>query len=156
MERENKTFLVKAQMDANKLMGAGSVSGLLDRGRDVIYPGAWSKRGLLSEFVKSGFVPDTHEWNWPNMLGNPPPAKEAGNELQFEAVFHSTPFAQNVRTIMAERMDAGKSVGLSVGFLPDYDKGVHWFENGKELLQHAEGMGCDMGLFDVKAITACK
>lgn len=156
-----KVFEIKsdgATLEDNRLRGAAAVMGNLDRGswiRDVIYPGAFSGKGVLKDFVANGFVATGHKWR-ELPIAMPMSAEEVGNELQCEAMFHSTQAAQDARTVAKERLANGKSVGLSVGFGVDYEDGAHIFQNGKDLLTHAEGMGCDMDLFDRKAISAHK
>lgn len=141
-----------AQMDdRGVLKGASSVMGVLHRNADVIFPGFF--RPALAQFLKDGFVPLSHEWDG-LPIGYPIVAEERGNQLYTEAEYHSHQAAQDARTVARERLSAGKSVGLSVGYLPDYDNGVKVFENGPALLKYARESGCDMKLFDVKSIQA--
>lgn len=155
-KRLQKIYELKsAELAENTIAGVASVMGVMDRGRDVIYPGAFSKRGLLKSFIENGFIAVGHDWEG-LPVAMPTKAKEVGNELLTEAVFHSTTAAQEARTVAMERLANGKSVGLSIGFLPDYEDGVNWFDTGKDLLAHAESMGCDMSLFDTRGISACK
>lgn len=149
-----KVFELKAAaMEENRLRGAAAVMGVLDRGGDVIYPGAFKK--CLKAFLADGFVPVGHDWSG-LPIAMPTSAKEQGQNLLCEAEFHSTQEAKDARTVCMERMQKGLSVGLSVGFMPDYEEGIHSFSLGKDLLLHAEGLGCDMSLFDSKDIAACK
>lgn len=69
----------------------------------------------LPEFVKRGFVPVGHDWHaLPVALVKD--AKEDAQGLWIEAAFHSDPEGQRARTVVTERLDAGKFVGLSIGF----------------------------------------
>jgi hypothetical protein len=73
--------------------------------------------------------------------------------LYTEATFHSTSEAQDVRAVASERIAAGKSVGLSVGFFCQMGDCID-FPNGMELLTYARGLGINMDLLDVAAIAA--
>lgn len=150
--REVKAFPLNGRMEDNRLTGAASVTGCMDLKGDVIYPGAFSK-GVLKEFLVNGFVPVGHDYEG-LPVAYPIFAQENGNRLECEAEFHSTEAAQEARAVCMERMAAGLSVGLSIGFMLDYDDGCAWFSNGAALLDHAKGLGCDMSLFDSKAIKA--
>ena len=89
-----KTFkLASPQIDENCIRGAAAVMGNMDRGGDVIYPGAFKK--ALKGFLASGFVSLAHNWDEP--IAMPTMAKESGNMLDCEAEFHSTEDAQRVR-----------------------------------------------------------
>ena len=153
-----KSFEIKAAtLDDNCIKGAASVTGVMDRGRDVIFPGAWQKS--LKDFLANGFVAVGHAWDQ-LPVAMPEVAKEQGNELYTEATFHSTDAAQDARTVCVERLAKKLSVGLSVGFMMDYGDDDHpayqYFETGQKLLDFAKANGYDMGLFDVKGIKACK
>ncbi|HLV81985.1 MAG TPA: hypothetical protein VKT32_16975 [Chthonomonadaceae bacterium] len=151
-----KSYAAKGELTDNQIACYPSVMGVLDRGGDVIYPRAFTRRrDTLKEFLASGFVAVGHRWD-ELPIAYPVSAREAGNCLESVAVFHSTQAAQDARTVARERLANGLKVGLSIGFMPDYEEGVHYFDNGRQLLEHAEGLGCDMSLFDVKGIAACK
>jgi hypothetical protein len=150
----SKLYVLKdVQIDDNQIAGAAAVMGNLDRQGDVLYPGCW--KGALKDFRSSGFVAVGHDWS-SLPVAMPVEAAERGGELLCKAEFHSTPEGQAARQVCAERMQRGLSVGLSVGFMPDYDSGVHYFENGKALLDHAERSGAPMDLFDSAGIARCK
>lgn len=139
-----KGFETKAELTDNRIRGAASVTGVMDRTGDVIYPGAFKK--AIPGFLKSGFIADGHNWeDMAKLLGRPVAAKEVGSELQVEAEFHSTDHAQTVRAICKERMEGGQTVAFSIGFWPGESA---WFDSGKQLLADAEAKGCDMALFD--------
>lgn len=153
-EPRRKSYEIKgAKLTENMIAGAAAVMGNLDSYADVIFPGFF--RPVLKGFMANGFVSVGHEW-YELPVAMPMVAKEIGNELYTEAVFHSTQSAQDARTVCMERLGAGKSVGLSVGFMPDYDAGIQRFSSGADLLAYAEGTGCDMTLFDVAGIKAHK
>jgi phage head maturation protease len=156
MDREfiKKAFAVKADdatLAENRISVVPSVMGAMDDCGDVIFPGAFVK--AIPAFLKEGFVPDTHEWEMGRMVAFPISMSEDGALLKSEAQFHSTPDAQDVRTICKERLAFGLSVGASIGFSV-YGKGRAWFDNGEALLQYAKDIGADLTLFDTKGITA--
>lgn len=125
--------------------GKPAVMGNCDRGGDVIMPGAFSK-AVLDQFVKDGFVSLGHDWG-ENPIGYVTRCEDAGTCLVAEWVYHSTDDAQEARTVAMERQAAGKSVGLSVGFSPDWNK-VLQFDNGEKLWAWALGEGYDPQTLD--------
>lgn len=147
--REIKGYRLTGEVAENHLRGAAAVMGNMDRGNDVIYPGAFKR--ALPEFLKSGFVADTHDWSMADVVAMPVAAKEVGNTLVVDAEFHSDDRSQAVRTRCVERLERGLTVGLSVGFNLA-DGGYIEFGSGKDLLKHAEGIGQDMSLFDAAGI----
>jgi phage head maturation protease len=148
MDQFNKQFKMDGQIQGNTLIGAAAVTGNLDRGNDVIFPGAF--KGVLGGLLEDGFVPIGHDW-WSLPVAMPTAAKEVRNQLAVEAEFHSTDRAQEAKTVVAERLAKGLSVGLSIGFSVDRD-GWAWFETGKALLDDAKNRGFDLELFDTKTI----
>ena len=155
MEKVIKQFAFKAtELAENRIRGAAAVMGNLDRGGDVIFPGAFKK--ALKPFLEAGFVPDSHNW-WSvgQMIAMPVSAKETGNELICEAEFHTTEKAQEVRLVCQERLAKGLPVGLSIGFSLKAE-GRQWFDNGQKLLDYAKENEYDLELFDQKGIRACK
>lgn len=69
----------------------------------------------LSDFLKDGFVSIGHDWK-ALPIATPTQAYEDEHGLYVVADFHSTPDAQNARTVIRERMERGKSVKLSIGY----------------------------------------
>lgn len=137
--------------ETGTLKGNANVIGELDSYGTVTFPGFFSE--VLGEFLKTGSVLIEH--NSDDLpIAFPTLAHETGKHLYTEARFHSTQRAQDARTVAKERLDAGKSVGLSIGFVPDYSTGVEYFSNGKELIKHARSLGMPMDLFNVKQIEA--
>jgi hypothetical protein len=156
MELEKKWLgchLEKAAVDGQTISGAAACMGNLDRGSDVILPGAF--KDCLQQLLTSGFVAANHDWTWEGMKAMPKVAEERGSKLYTEAIFHSTPDAQDIRTKCMERIANNLSVGLSIGFgiMPDSTK---TFRSGVELLAYARSKGYDMSLFDVEGIQAHK
>lgn len=102
--------------DAGELRGYGNVTGNLDRGSDIVAPGAYRN---LDAFIRDGFGAVGHDWKEP--VATIEEAYEDDRGLFVRMRFHSTDDAQRCRTIVKERIERGKSVGLSIGFrvLPD-------------------------------------
>ncbi|MDE2103762.1 MAG: hypothetical protein KGL39_41375 [Patescibacteria group bacterium] len=147
---EFKEFkLASANVDENVIKGDAAVIGNIDRDGDVIFPSFFSA-DVLDRFVTGGFIADCHDWT--KQIGTPKVAQLQGNKLYSEGEFHSTSDAQDVRTKCSERLERGKTVGLSIGFMTALDK---IFINGPALLEFAKTNGFDMNLFDVKQIQAC-
>lgn len=94
--------------------GYASTFGNVDSYGDTIAPGAYTN--YLDQFVERGFIAWNH--NWADMIGMVASAKQDKTGLQITADFHSTPDAQAARTVMAERLAAGKFMGLSIGYVP--------------------------------------
>lgn len=138
-------------LNGNRISGYAAAMGNMDAGGDVIFPGAF-KGGVLTRFLQRGFVPVGHDW-YSLPVAMPVTAKEEGNRLLTEAEFHTTPTAQEARTVARERIERGLEVGLSIGF--DIEQG-QMFDSGAELLEFAEGSKQDMSLFDVARIAAYK
>jgi hypothetical protein len=150
-----KMYTVKAEEvtmpGENKLIGVPSVMGNLDSDNDVIFPGVYTP--VLPDFLQNGFVAFGHAWDKPP-IAFPTMIEERGSQLYGECTFHATEKAQEVRTICMERLNAGLSVGLSVGFLCEWEHFVE-FENGLNLLAFARNNGYDLSLFDTAGIAEC-
>lgn len=146
---------LKADIEENTLKVVASTMGTADdRSGDVIFPGAYAK--AIPGFLKNGFVAIGHEWD-ELPVAMPTTAEEKGRQMVCEAVFHQTQKAQDARTVCMERLKAGKSVSVSVGFMPDYSEdGIKWFDTGADLLAWAIGKGYDMAGFDQPAIKKLK
>lgn len=143
---------LKAGEGPGTLTGVASVMGNLDSADDVIFPGAYS--ACLPEFRQSGFVAVGHEWD-ELPVAIPTMIEERGTALYAECRFHSTDEAQAARTVCQERLAAGLSVGLSVGFLCSPEDCMV-FPDGRSLLAFAQANGYDLSLFDKPSILAHK
>jgi hypothetical protein len=144
----------QATIEENVLKGNAAVMGVMDRGGDVIFPGAFDK--CIKGFLAHGFVAVGHRWSG-LATAMPKVAKAKGRDLYTEAIFHSTTDAQDARIVSVERLANGLSVGLSVGFSLDYETGRIWFENGKEMVKYIEeNRSDDLDLFDLKGIRSYK
>lgn len=89
------------------LVGYASVKNNVDAYGDVIVDGAYKNLDLLVGMGFSGF-------NHDDCVGYIESAVEDSKGLLVKIVFHSTQEAQDVRTIIQERMAAGKTCGMSI------------------------------------------
>lgn len=115
MERKSVPFgQFKALVEGSGgLEGYASLFDEVDDGRDRVRPGAYTK--TLEQFHKNGFMPVAHDWDG-LPIGFVNEAREDQKGLWVEIRYHSTQAAQDARTVAAERLAAGKSVALSIGY----------------------------------------
>lgn len=98
--------------------GNGTFSGLasgfdgVDSYGDQIQRGAYLE--TIPKFLVDGFIGWSHAWD--NPIATPKSAVENDRGLFITAEFHSDPEAQRARTITTERLERGKSMGLSIGY----------------------------------------
>ena len=153
LQTKRKAYALAAgALTDNCLKGDASVLGNLDSYDEVLMPGFFPD-AVLADFLSTGFVADGHDWE--KQVGMPMLAEvRGGNRLYTEAQFHSDADSQAVRTRCAERIGAGKAVGLSIGFTV-LNADVKMFANGAALLKWAQGAGYDMSLLDADGIAAC-
>lgn len=116
MERKSLYLEVKATGDPGGegygyIEGYGAYKGNADSYGDIIRDGAFKN---LDKFAVSGFMGKSHDWD--DAMGWIAEAKEDERGLWVKMAFHSTPDAQELRTKVQERLAAGKSVGLSIGY----------------------------------------
>jgi HK97 family phage prohead protease len=118
MERKDLLLLpdgnaaIKAIAEGNGYIeGYAAVKGNADSYNDIIRDGAFQN---LEKLVGSGFFGKSHEWD--DAIGYVVEAKEDQIGLWVKMAFHSTPDAQEARVKIGERLAAGKSVGLSIGY----------------------------------------
>ncbi len=112
MEHKLWTLKDASSDESGLLRGYASTFGNEDRDGDVIAPGAFTN---LPQFLVDGVVMLGHRWD-SVPVAIPTVAREDTKGLYVEATFHSTHLAQETRKVVAERLAAGKSVGLSIGF----------------------------------------
>jgi hypothetical protein len=142
-----------ANTDApNEITVVASGIGDIDRGGDVIFPGAWAP--ALTGFLREGHVLPDHSWEFCESIAMPTAIMEQGRDLVSTAEFHTTATAQDARTICLERAAKGLTISVSVGYWPDYETGVLYFSTGQQLLDYAKGAGYDLSLFDTTGILA--
>lgn len=109
--------MVQAKMDGDgkTLTGYGSVFGNVDLDKDIIDHGAFAEG--MAEFLSDGFLGWMHDWGYEGPpVGYFLEATEDDHGLFLSARFHGTTQAEQVRVWVQERLAAGKSVGLSIGF----------------------------------------
>lgn len=94
---------------------------------DIIKAGAFD--ASLPDFLHKGSFLVQHDWE-AIAVGMFTGAHSDDKGLWVEGQFHSTPTAQEARTVAAERLAAGKQVALSVGFFLEesqpIDKNDRW------------------------------
>jgi len=151
MEKITKAFRASAEITDNQIKVIASSVGNIDRGGDVILPGAYSK-AVLKDFDANGGILIGHDWD-DLPIGFPVSSGMVGDELHSVAQFHSTESGQEARTVAVERAQNGKSVNVSVGFMPNYAS-VTEHANGQAMLNYLKANDYDLSLFDVKAIKA--
>jgi len=93
--------------------GYGSVFGNLDAANERVVAGAFSN--CIDRFVKDGWIAVSHEWG-DLPIATVDSAIEDEFGLFITGTFHSTPAAQEARTVCIERLARGKTVGLSIGY----------------------------------------
>lgn len=93
--------------------GYASTFGNKDYAGEIVVKGAFVK--CLDRFKADGFIAVGHDWEG-LPVATVTEAKEDSVGLWVKGEFHSTPEAQSARTVMKERLDRGKSVGLSIGY----------------------------------------
>jgi HK97 family phage prohead protease len=93
--------------------GYGNVIGIWDDVKEKTLPGAFIDG--LKELIDDGWIAFGHQWDRP-AIAMITEAKEDAHGLWFKAKFHSTPAAQEIRTIMRERASEGKGVKMSIGY----------------------------------------
>ncbi len=114
MERKQFSFEVKQVVEEGFLEGYASVKGEVDAYGDVVLDGAYVN---LGEFVRDGFVSFGHD-HAGMPIGYVESAREDSRGLFVSMRFHGTSLAQEAWKVAVERMEAGRSVGLSIGYLP--------------------------------------
>lgn len=97
------------------LAGYASTFGDLDSCGDIVMPGAYS--ATLPAFLRDGWLGADHNWDFDDQIGYWTAANEDEHGLYVEAAFYGTPDGQKVRQIVNERLAAGKSVNLSIGYV---------------------------------------
>ena len=123
--------------DENRFAGVANVIGVIDRGGDVIAPGAFAD--ALDGFLGKGFIGLSHDWDV-LPIAMPDGAEERAGGLWVSGTFHSTRAAQTARSVVRERLERGLQVGLSIGFRADLADCVG-FRSGAELLVYTRRLG---------------
>lgn len=103
------------------------VFGNVDRQGDLIEPKAVTN---VPEFVKDGWIALNHDATAkPTALIDS--AIQDDHGLKVTGRFHSHPDAQHVRSYVKERLDAGKAVKTSIGYLVPADGERYEKQNGR-------------------------
>jgi HK97 family phage prohead protease len=89
-----------------------AVFGNVDRQGDVIEPGAFTN---LDEFVSSGWIAWSHRME-AMPVAFPVEAEQDPSGLVVIAEWHTSPEAVACRTVVQERLKAGKSCPASIGY----------------------------------------
>lgn len=138
----------KADGDGNgSFVGKAAGIGNVDRGGDVIAPGAFA--GAIEGFLASGSILVGHDWD-DVPVAMPVKAYEDSRHLYIEAEFHSDDDAQRVRRVMAERSAAGLETGLSIGFRVGAP-GYVYFESAAKLAEYCRGREMDLDYEQIAA-----
>src|SRR6516165_1980322 len=88
------------------------VYGNIDRQGDLIEKGAVTN---VDQFVQTGWIAlNHHQQALP--IGSIDSAVQDERGLRVTGTFHSTPKAQEVRTVVKERLGRGKTVSTSIGY----------------------------------------
>jgi HK97 family phage prohead protease len=113
-DREYKSFdwEIKSLDDSGKLSMYVASFNNIDRGNDVIEPGAFAN---VDQFIKWGWLGTNHDMK-SLPIGYPLSAVQDSKGLLCDFQFHSTPEAQAARTTILERMRANKAVSGSIGY----------------------------------------
>lgn len=98
---------------AGGFIGYGSTFSNRDRAGEIVVPGAFRKS--LEAFMRDGFIAVGHDWA-ALPVATIKTAAEDEMGLRLEAEFHGTARAQEARQTVRERIERGKSVGLSIGY----------------------------------------
>jgi phage head maturation protease len=149
MNKHIELAALKAAISENTFVFEASTVGNPDRMGDVILPGAFSK-AVMAQAIRKGWADVAHEWEG-KPIGFFTSIRMEGDTLVMEGTFHSTSHAQDMRTIVKERQDAGKETAVSIGFSPNYENSP-MFNSGADLLKWCEANGHDTSKLDVKAI----
>lgn len=117
MDRLHYEFKGAFVSEEGELTGYASISRNTDRGNEVIEPGAYKN---LDAFIQDGFGAMSHDWS--TYIATVEDAREDDKGLYVRLKFHTTTEAQSVRRIVSERLERGKSVGMSIGYrvIDDY------------------------------------
>lgn len=118
-----KDFLTENNSDGRgTFKGYCNLKGYLENNYGSIFADG-SYIESLPSLLENGFVPDSHaaaqngDYTVLGSYGYLTVLREDAKGLYCEGAFHSTKEAQDLRTICQERVDAGKTVGMSIGLM---------------------------------------
>lgn len=116
--------------------GYRSVFGEIDEGGDIVVKGFFADG--LSDYLESGFTAHSHDWTFKEAVGFPVEAKEDDHGFWVKSQFHSTPDAQDIRTKARERMEAGKTMGFSFGYVVTEKQYIEAKDYKEQLAQYVK------------------
>lgn len=119
---------------AGRVTGYASVTGVIDRVGDVVLPGAFLG---LERLVRDGFVAVGHEWTR-LPVGWIVAAVEDARGLKVTLAFHETEEGRTAEQMVRERIAAGKTVGLSIGYVVRESARGTWDGERVRLLRRIE------------------
>lgn len=119
MEYEKKRGRVKVKNDRGEFAVRGAAFLNIDRGREMILPGAYAKH--ISKFVDRGKILADHKNETKSLAGSITTAFETDRGLVIKGQFSSTKQGQEVRTMAQE----GTLKDVSIGhYVHEYRDGV--------------------------------
>lgn len=92
--------------------GYANLTGIVDEYESVFAPGCYQE---LDALVRDGFIGEGHDWGSLG-AGYFIEAREDAKGLYISAIFHGDAESQALRQKVQERLAAGKTVALSIGF----------------------------------------
>jgi HK97 family phage prohead protease len=104
---------VKSADDASTFVFYASVYNVVDNDNDVVVGPAPVKN--VDEFIRDGWIALSHATK-ESPIAYPIDAIQDSKGFRVEAKWHSTPAAQAARTVVRERLRAGKNVQSSIGY----------------------------------------
>lgn len=102
--------------------GYGSIFNNVDSYGDIVVKGAF--KDTLPSFLANGFASVGHAWS-DIPVATFTEAKEDDTGLWVVGDFHSDDYSQRARQVYQERIDRGKTVGLSIGFTINPDGAIY-------------------------------
>lgn len=145
-------FRAKSSDEGNGILeGIGNMIGEIDSYWTVSHPRSKAFQSeSIQKFIRDGMMLPGHSTR-EGQIGMIGDASVNGREFNVKCLYHSDDESQRYRTIAKERVDNGKTVGLSIGFtVSQYE----WFENGKKCLEALRERNEDLSLFNVAQIEA--
>lgn len=131
--------------DKYDFSGIGFTVGTLHLNRVVIAPVALEDN-VVTDFLSSGvIIPWTHHQSGTDPVGYPIEASMSGYAFVLSGKFHSDSRSVSVKTIIDERLENGKSVGLSIGASAN----MTYWGSGKDYYDFLVNNKADMSFFNL-------
>ena len=121
---------LKEGSNGRTVYGYCNVKNVRDAVGDVAVDGCYKG---LDDTLRTGFFAANHKWDEP--IGYFTVIKEDQVGLYFEAELHSTEKANEFLSIITERVKAGKSVGVSIGYRVNESEPGVWEDMPSTLLK---------------------